>query len=127
MNKESILLLVAAAGLAPIALSYGASPAASLSFLYEIDASSVNVAHIFRAVMGLYFAMLLFWIAGALKEHLRIPALWSLVVFMAGLAAGRALSLMVDGMAHPLLVLFLVLEVGFAVVGYKLLNGLSSK
>jgi hypothetical protein len=127
MNKESIFLLMAAAGLAPIALSYGASPAASLSYLYDIDASSVNVSHIFRAVMGLYIALLVFWIAGARKETLRLPALWSLTIFMIGLAAGRALSIVVDGMPHPLLVAFMVLEVGFAVVGYKLISGLSKE
>lgn len=122
MSKESIFLIMAAAGLTPIALSYGLSPQESLSFLYDIDASSTNSTHIFRAVMGLYFAQVIFWICGARSESLRLPALWSLTVFMLGLAAGRAISLVVDGMPHPLLVIFLVLEIGFGFVGYYLIS-----
>ena len=80
MTKESIFLLLAAAGLLPVALSYGASPEASLAFLYDIDASELNSSHIFRAVMGLYLAQIVFWICGARSESLRLPALWSLSV-----------------------------------------------
>ena len=45
--------------------------------------------------MGLYLALVVFWIAGARNESLRLPALWSLTVFMLGLAAGRVVSLIV--------------------------------
>ena len=76
MSKESIFLVLAALGLTPIALSYGLSPQESLSFLYDIDASSTNSTHIFRAVMGLYFAQVIFWVSGARNESLRLPALW---------------------------------------------------
>jgi len=123
MSKESIFLLLAAVGLAPIALSYGASPEASLSLLYDIDAGDVNSRHIFRAVMGLYLAQIVFWVCGARSDSLKLPALWSLTVFMLGLAAGRALSLMIDGMPHPLLAVFLVLEIGFGVVGFMMIRG----
>lgn len=122
MEREKKFLILASVGLLPIALSYGAAPAASLSFLYDIDASSVNVAHIFRAVMGLYLALIIFWLIGAKNKNLELPALWSLVVFMFGLAAGRALSLVVDGMAHPLLMIFLLLEIGFGAVGLMLIK-----
>jgi hypothetical protein len=127
MSKESIFLLLAATGLLPIALSYGASPEASLAFLYDIDAGDVNTKHIFRAVMGLYFAQIIFWVCGARSDSLRLPALWALTVFMLGLAAGRALSLVIDGMPHPLLVVFLVLEIGFGVGGVVLIRGYRSK
>jgi hypothetical protein len=123
MKKESIFLLLAAVGLLPIALSYGASPETSLAFLYDIDASEVNSSHIFRAVMGLYLAQIVFWVCGARSELLRLPALWSLSVFMLGLAAGRSLSLVIDGMPHPLLVVFLLLEIGFGAVGTILIRG----
>lgn len=122
MSRESIFLVLAAVGLTPIALSYGLLPGSSLSYLFDIDASSTNSVHIFRAVMGLYLALVAFWIAGARIKSLRIPALWSLTVFMFGLAAGRVVSLVVDGMPHPLLVIYLVLEVGFGAVGYYLIK-----
>lgn len=120
MTKESIFLLLAAVGLTPIALSYGLMPQASMAYLYDIDASSINSSHIFRAIMGLYFAMVVFWVAGAQKKSLTLPALWSLTIFMLGLAAGRALSIVIDGMPHPLLATYLVLEVGFGIVGFYL-------
>ena len=72
-----------------------------MAILFDIDASPVNVSHIFRAVMGLYLAVVIFWVFGAFRAPLRLPALWSLTVFMLGLAAGRLLSLLVDGMPLP--------------------------
>ena len=122
MKIQSIFLLLAAAGLTPIALSYGFSPVDSLSFLFGIDASSVNVSHIFRAVMGLYLALAMFWVMGAMSTKYRLPALYSLVIFMWGLAMGRLLSLLVDGMPHWLLVVYLFLEFGFGLVGLKMIK-----
>lgn len=122
MSRESIFLVLAAAGLTPIALSYGLLPQDSLSYLFDIDVSSTNSTHIFRAIMGLYLALVIFWIAGARNESLRLPALWSLTIFMLGLAAGRAVSLFVDGMPHPLLVIYLVLELAFGFIGYYLIK-----
>ncbi|YCO04705.1 DUF4345 domain-containing protein [Vibrio sp. VNB-15] len=122
MKIQSIFLLLAAAGLTPIALSYGFSPVDSLSFLFGIDASSVNVSHIFRAVMGLYLALVMFWVMGAMISKYRLPALYSLVIFMFGLAMGRILSLLVDGMPHWLLVVYLLLEFGFGLVGLKMIK-----
>ncbi|GAL25761.1 hypothetical protein JCM19239_4248 [Vibrio variabilis] len=52
MTHTQKFLLLAAAGLTPIALSYGLMPNLSLPFLFDIDASATNVSHIFRAVMG---------------------------------------------------------------------------
>nr|WP_290544873.1 DUF4345 domain-containing protein [Aestuariivirga sp.] len=100
-RAQSLFLLVTALGLTPIALSYGLSPGRSLGWLFGIDASAVNIRHVFRAVMGLYLALACFWAAGAFMPGLRIPALWSLVVFMVGLALGRILSILVDGWPHP--------------------------
>jgi len=120
MSKESAFLLLAAVGLVPIALSYGLMPVESMSFLYAINVDSVELSHIFRAVMGLYLAMVVFWLVGAYKKSLRPQALWSLTIFMLGLAAGRTLSLLVDGMPHPLLLAYLLLEIGFGAVGYVL-------
>ncbi|MFA0412329.1 DUF4345 domain-containing protein [Vibrio renipiscarius] len=122
MKIQSVFLFVAVVGLTPIALSYGYAPVISLDYLFEIDASPINVTHIFRAVMGLYLAFALFWVAGALFKKYRLPALYSLVVFMLGLAAGRVISLLLDGMPHWLLVVYLLLEFGFGLVGIKMVH-----
>ncbi len=124
MVIDRIFLIVAAVGLLPIALSYGANPASVLSYLYGFSVENLNLVHIFRAVMGLYLALIVFWLAGAMVSELRVPALWSLVVFMLGLAAGRVLSLIVDGVPHWLLVVFLLLELAFGVVGLMILRSI---
>jgi len=108
------LLLAMAFGLIPIALSYGVAPQASLPWLYGIDADSAPTRHIFRAIMGLYFALIVFWLAGAMRPALRLPALWSLLVFTLGLALGRGLSLLLDGWPGPLLFIYLPAEIALA-------------
>ena len=126
MSKESIFLMVAAVGLMPIALAYGLVPATTVPMLYGVEIDSINLTHIFRAVMGLYLAMIVFWILGATRESLRFSALCSMVVFMGGLAVGRLLSLFFDGIPGILLVIYLLLEVGFALAAFKLANSLQS-
>lgn len=108
------LLLAMAIGLNPIALSYGAAPQASLPLLYGIEASDVPTRHVFRAIMGLYLAMICFWLAGAMRPALRVPALWGLLVFTMGLALGRGLSMLLDGWPGPLLFIYLPAEVALA-------------
>jgi hypothetical protein len=122
MDPRKLFLIITAIGLTPIALSYGAVPSASLSYLFGFSVESLNLTHIFRAVMGLYLALVVFWIAGALSSSLTIPALWSLVVFMFGLATGRVMSLLLDGVPHWLLIVYLVLELAFGLVGLRLLR-----
>jgi hypothetical protein len=122
MNLRQGFLVLTAIGLVPIALGYGLFPRQSLDYLFAVPVQTVNGAHIFRAVMGLYLALAAFWIIGAYKAHLRQAALLSLIVFMLGLAAGRLLSLVVDGTPHWLLLAYLVLELGMGVVGLQLLK-----
>ena len=122
MNIRQMFLLVAAIGLLPIALSYGLIPWKSLSYLFDITVSDPNSIHIFRAVMGLYLALIIFWLIGAFKVQVRQAALYSLIVFMFGLAAGRILSLIIDGMPHWLLAVYLVLELVFGVLGILLIK-----
>jgi hypothetical protein len=116
------MLLFVAVGLIPIALGYGFMPEKSMSHLFNITVSEVNLAHILRAVMGLYLALIIFWFIGAFKVHLRQAALYSLVVFMLGLAAGRILSVIVDGIPDWLLLVYLALELLFGILGLVLIN-----
>ena len=122
MNIRQTILLVSAIGLIPIALSYGLMPQKSLDFLFGISISEINDTHIFRAIMGLYVAFSLFWLAGVFKVDIRQAALYSLVIFMLGLAAGRLISLLIDGMPNYLLALYLVLELGIGVLGILVLK-----
>ena len=121
-TKARAFLLFCAVGLVPIALGYGAMPSASLDALFGVAVDTVNLAHILRAVMGLYLGTAVLWIWGAVERRMTAPALASCAVFMLGLAAGRVLSIVLDGMPHWLLVVYAVLEIvlGFgAVVIYR--------
>ena len=86
---DRMVLILAALGLVPIALSYGVVPSASVTYLLGFPVEGLHQTHVFRAIMGLYLANAAFWLAGALSPALRRPALWGLFVFMAGLAGGR--------------------------------------
>ena len=118
MNKKSIFLIFVASVLFMISLSYGIVPNITLVYLYGIQVDSVNLSNIFRAVMGLYMAFVIFWIIGAFYNVFTIPALWSLTFFMGGLASGRFLSFIIDGVPHPLFILWMLLEIVGCVLGY---------
>ena len=121
MKKESIFLVIVAIGLIPLGITYGAHPSYSLlpiSFLDEVEINSIDQANIFSGIMGLYITMAIFWILGAFYKSLTIPALWSLIIFMTGIGAGRAISLLTDGMPSSPYVLFLLLEIVFASIGF---------
>ena len=124
MNKESFFLLFIAAGVFPVSLIYGGNPAISMPNFYGIEVDTVNLSNILRAVMGLYIALCIFWVIGAWYEKLRIPALWSLAIFMTGIASGRTLSLILDGMPSPLFIFYLVVEIIAAIIGFKLIGNL---
>ncbi len=117
-----LVLCLAALGLVPIALSYGVAPTKSVPYLLDFPVEGTNQSHVFRAIMGLYLANVLFWIAGAVRKPLRHAALWSLFLFMAGLAAGRVLSLLLDGLPNFVLLFYLAAEVAFAALAYRALR-----
>ena len=110
MTRESLCLLLIAPGVLAVSLSYGLYPEITLRYLYNIEVNSTNLANIFRAIMGLYIALCVFWVIGARYEKLRLPALWSLAIFMTGIASGRTLSLILDGMPSPLFIFYLIVE-----------------
>jgi hypothetical protein len=121
MNSR-FFLLFCSVGLVPIALGYGALPAVSLDALFGVKVETVNLAHIMRAIMGLYLGMVVLWVWGAFSTSMERPALVACAVFMLGLAAGRILSLLVDGMPHWLLVVYAILEVVLGVSAIVLLR-----
>ncbi len=116
-----LLLLLAAFGLVPIALSYGVVPSASISYLLGFPVEGTSQTHVFRAIMGLYLANAAFWVIAANRPELQNAALWVLFLFMVGLAAGRILSILVDGMPNTVLVLYLLAELAFGAMAALLL------
>ena len=121
--KIRAFLIFCSVGLVPIALGYGAKPSVSLDVLFGITVDTTNLTHIMRAVMGLYFGMVVIWVWGAFNKQMATPALVSCAVFMVGLAAGRILSFVLDGMPHWLLIVYAALEIVLGLIAIILCKG----
>ena len=118
---QKLLLIISAIGLIPIALGYGFIPEKTLTPLFGFTVENINLKHIMRAVMGLYFGQIIIWFIGAFNIKFRIPAIYCLVVFMLGLAGGRILSLIMEGKPHWLFIIYLILELTIGFIGLKLI------
>jgi hypothetical protein len=119
-------LLIIAIGLVPVAVSYGANPAAVLPRLLKFNVEAPNESQVFRALMCLYFATSVFWIMGALRPDWQHAALIWAAFFMLSLALGRLLSVALDGSpTAPLLNVYLALEIFAGLLALWLLRGTS--
>ena len=110
--------VLAAITVAGIAFLYGLSPqwfARSFLGVRDLD---VNLAHILRAVMGLYVGFSLFWLFSAQSNRQRNTAVLTTWIFAAGLVSGRIISLVFDGLPSPLLVGYTVAELAILPVAY---------
>ena len=126
MARESLCLLLIAPGVLAVSLSYGVYPEITLKYLYDIEVNSANLANIFRAIMGLYIALSIFWVVGAFKRSLRLAALWSMTIFMTGIALGRVLSIIIDGMPYPIFFFYTGIEILSALIGLRFIRGFNN-
>ena len=123
IKKESFFLVFVAIGVFFASLGYGFLPSLTMPFLYGIEATNTNLLNILRAISGLYIALVTFWILGAYNSNLQLPALWSLTIFMTGLASGRVASILIDGLPSPIFIFYLFIEIISGLIGYALLKG----
>jgi Domain of unknown function (DUF4345) len=101
-----------------IALLYGISPYWFARRFLGVPELDPNLAHILRAVMGLYLGLGLFWLFAAFSGAYRNAALLTTVIFCGGLVTGRLISLFADGRPSALLILFVFMEFAIAPLGY---------
>ncbi|MDA7558851.1 DUF4345 domain-containing protein [Flavobacteriaceae bacterium] len=93
-------LLVSCFIVIPVSFVYGFLP-----FKYfEIYPDTVDDNNLLKAVMGLYLAFAILWLLGLFKAQYFKVALTSNVFFMFGLALGRALSMILDGIPSILFI-----------------------
>jgi hypothetical protein len=114
MLIKKAFLIGAFVAVSIIALLYGISPRWFAATFLGITDLNPNVAHIMRAIAGLYLALAAFWLYAAFNDKYRNAALLTTILFAGGLAAGRCVSLILDGQPAPLLLIYLAME--FAVV-----------
>ena len=116
-----LYLLLVAALLVPIALSYGIDPEAVLPKLLNITVEGTDQTQIFRALMCLYLGASTFWAIAAFKPAWqRVAVIWA-VFFAFSLALGRVISLVVDGAPSRLLDIYLVVEILGGLLGLAVL------
>ena len=109
----SIIILI------PIALAYGVHPNIVLSKFFDFKADTIDLKNIFRALMGLYSAMVIIWAIGIIKPKFWATATITNIVFMGGLALGRLISLALDGLPTIYFSIGLILELALAAWGLK--------
>jgi len=117
-------LLFSAAGLVVVALSYGVAPAAVLPKALDLSVEGTDLTHVFRAIMGLYLGMIVLWVLGAFYSSFTRAAVIAEIFFMLGLALGRVLSIIVDGVPSVLLLGYTVVEIALGLWGILILKEL---
>ncbi len=108
---SSILIVI------PVGLVYGLSPNIILTKLFGFKVDTINLNSIFRATMGLYFGVITFWIIGIVKIKFWTAATLINILFMAGLAFGRLVSFILDGIPSAFFIYGFFLELFFATWG----------
>jgi len=85
MKSSRFYLVFSAVGLLPISLSYGVDPNRVLPKIMQIQPLEGDLIHVFRAIMGLYLALIVLWLLGAIRGGpLMRTALISEIAFMSG-------------------------------------------
>lgn len=122
MNIKKAYLIFAFCAVSTIALLYGIDPGWFARTFLDMPAAGRDFAHILRAVTGLYLALGCFWLYAAFRPDYRNPAIVTTAVFAGGLVLGRLLSLALDGWPSPLLVFYIVLELGLVPIALWVLR-----
>ena len=118
MQIKKALLIGAFVAVSIIALLYGISPRWFAATFLGITDLNLNVAHIFRAITGLYLALAAFWLYAAFNDKYRNAAILTILLFAGGLVAGRCISLIVDGQPAPVLLFYGALEFAVILISY---------
>ena len=118
-NSKNLHLLISAIVITIVALTYGLSPATNLPLVFDFKVESTDLKGVFRAIMGLYLGMSGLWVAGIIKPFLWRTATIVNVYCMTGLATGRVIGLLFDGIPSMAFVIGLVFEIAFAIWGLR--------
>ena len=118
MKIKKVFLISAFIMVSIIALLYGVDPQWFGRTFLNLSQLDPNIAHILRAVMGLYLALGLFWLYSAFNEKYRNVAVLTTAVFSGGLVIGRIISLFNEGQPAPLLIFYIVAEFALTPIAY---------
>lgn len=111
MISKNLHLIISTFVVASIAIVYGFQP----NMVFDVSINSIDEANIFKAIMGLYLAFSMLWLLGIFQIDLWKTATVSNIVFMLGLAFGRIISMLLDGIPT---VIFVAGTAGELVLGF---------
>lgn len=83
-----------------VAIIYGGNPSKILPFFFDFEVQNLELKNIFRAIMGLYMGFAAYWVIGISKKAHWKSATISNIIFMGGLAFGRLISTIFDGISN---------------------------
>ena len=92
--RKNLHLIISILIVVPVALVYGFQP----DLLFDVTIKSIDEANIFKAIMGLYLCFSALWMLGIFKPNYWYAATIANIIFMLGLAFGRIVSLIIDGL-----------------------------
>ena len=119
---KNLHLIISTICIVPVALVYGLYPTKVLFKLFDLKVVDTNLLTIFRAMMSLYLAMTAVWITGILRPGFWFTATITNIVFMGGLAFGRLLSLVLDGLPSKYFLAGLMVESALTLLALKSLK-----
>ena len=114
---KKVFLIFAFVAVTIFGLFYGISPTWYVATFLGITDLNPNVAHILRAIAGLYLALAAFWLYAAFNEKYRDAGILTAILFAGGLVAGRCVSLIADGQPALVLLIYGVMEFAVVLVG----------
>jgi hypothetical protein len=115
---RNLHLIISSILMVPVAIAYGFAPPEFLPALFDIRVETTDLQNIFRAMMGLYLAMVIIWVAGIVKPGYWKTATIVNIAFMGGLASGRLISFVADGMPSVLFITGFFAEALLAALAY---------
>ena len=106
--SKNIHLAISALIVVVVGAIYGLKP----RLLFDIHPKTTDEYNIFKAIMGLYFAFGMFWFLAIFNNKFWKIATMSNMLFMFGLAYGRLISMIFDGIPSTIFVLGTFGEIG---------------
>ena len=94
-----------------VAFVYGFKP----DLWFDVKLKTIDEVNIYKAIMGIYIAFSSLWFVGIIREKFWQMATISNFLFMLGLAFGRMISLLFDGIPSTI---FLLGTIGELTLGF---------
>ncbi len=117
--RKNLHLIISIFIVIPVALVYGFQP----DLLFDVTIKSIDEANIFKAIMGLYLTFSILWILGVFNSNYWYAATIANIIFMLGLALGRVISSIIDGLPTLIFSVGTIGELVLAIFGiYQLIS-----